>query len=215
MAFREKFLFSKLLFGLFAVSLVWTASQFIVPYTLPAGRAVGLDGTANAVDNAEVYDSFWFYPRIIYLIGDAQCHQIATRSLFLNGNQMPMDARMTSIYAFANVGLLSAMFAVPSTSVAQGIINTLPNRWRAWGRAHLGPSKFAALIVLLGILPVAVDGFYQLFQQWTHYESTNLTRVLTGIPTGWVSGVLVGVIATSIRQVDLEMAALRARAREA
>jgi uncharacterized membrane protein len=134
---------------------------------------------------------------------------MAARTIVLNGNQMPMDARMTSIYAFANFGLLSAMFAAPSTSIGQGVVNALPKRLAAWGRRHLGPVLFAAIVVTLGILPVAVDGFVQLL---TPYESTNVTRVLTGIPTGWVGGLLVGVMLTSIRQVGIESAALRARA---
>ena len=133
---------------------------------------------------------------------------MASRTITLNGNQMPMDARMTSIYAFANFGLLSAMFAAPSTSIAQGIVNALPKRLAAWGRRHLGPGVLAAIVVALGILPVAVDGFVQLL---TPYESTNATRVLTGIPTGWTGGLLVGVMMTSIRQVGVESAALRSR----
>ncbi len=220
MAFREKLFFSKLLFGVFVLSIVWTVSNFVVPYTLPANTipepALGepgmLDGSANIVDNGEVYDTLWLYPRITYYVGDAQCHQLARRSMFLNGNQMPMDARMESIYVFANFGLLSAMLATPSTSIPQGIVNVLPKSVQAWGRRHLGPTVFAALIVFLGILPVAVDGFVQLL---TPYESTNVTRILTGIPTGWVSGVLVGIMITSIRQVDIETASLRARPREA
>ncbi|MBI4416963.1 MAG: DUF2085 domain-containing protein [Euryarchaeota archaeon] len=220
MAFRENLFFSKLLFGVFVLSIVWTVSNFVVPYTLPAntipppapGDPGALDGSANIVDNGGVYDSFWLYPRIVYYVGDAQCHQLASRSLFLNGNQMPMDARMESIYVFANFGLLTAMFATPSTSIVQGVVNVLPKSVQAWGRRHLGPVVFAALFVFLGILPVAVDGFVQLL---TPYESTNVTRILTGVPTGWVSGILVGIMITSIRQVDVETAALRARPREA
>jgi uncharacterized membrane protein len=145
-------------------------------------------------------------------VGDAQCHQIAARTILLNGNQMPMDARMTSIYLFANVGLLSAILAAPSTSIAQGIVNAMPRRLQACGRAHIGPTAFAGLIMFLGILPVAVDGFAQLLFP---YESTNLKRVLTGIPTGWAAGLLVGVMIKSIHQVDIEVAALRTKAGEA
>lgn len=209
---RERMFFSKLLFATLLLSVVYTVSNFAAPYAIPPGRAAILDGSANAIDNGARYDAYPVYPRIVYYIGDAQCHQLSYRTIWLNGNQMPMDARMTSIYLFASVGLLTAMFATPSTSVAQGIVNAMPKRLRAWGRKYLGPSLFASAIITLGILPVAVDGFAQLL---TPYESTNGMRVLTGIPTGWAAGLLVGVMMTSIRQVDLETAELRARARVA
>ncbi|HEV8595921.1 MAG TPA: DUF2085 domain-containing protein [Thermoplasmata archaeon] len=209
---RGPMFFSRLLFGTLLLSLAYTVSNVAVPYSVSPGSAAYLDGSANAIDNAGVYAAFPAYSKMIYLVGDAQCHQLSYRSIWLNGNQMPMDARMTSIYTFANFGLIAAMFAAPSTSVAQGLVNAMPRRLQEWGRKHLGPTLFAGLIVFLGIFPVGVDGFTQLL---TSYESTNVTRVLTGIPTGFVAGLLVGVIMTSIRQVDLEVSALRSRARVA
>jgi uncharacterized membrane protein len=211
---RERFRFSRVLLGLLVLSLAYTASNFVVPYMIPPGTAVELDGAANLVDNGGLYNTMWIYPQVVYYVGDAQCHQMAARTLMLNGNQMPMDARMTSIYLFANFGLLSAILAAPSTSIAQGMVNALPRRMQDWVRRHLGPMVFAGLLVVLGLLPVAVDGFWQLFSNGA-YESTNFKRYLTGIPAGWVAGLLVGVMMKSIRQVDVETAALHARAREA
>ena len=208
---RDRFLFSRVLLGLFVLSLVYTVSNFAVPYTIPPGAAANLDGAANIVDNGNVYNTMWTYPQVIYYIGDAQCHQMAARTLWLNGNQMPMDARMTSIYLFANFGLLGAILAAPSTSIAQGMVNAIPRRMQDWVRRHVGPTAFAAALVILGLMPVAVDGFWQLLSNGA-YESTNLKRYLTGIPAGWVAGLLVGVMVKSIRQVDVETAALRARA---
>jgi len=45
--------------------------------------------------------------------------------------------------------------------------------------------------MLFGLVPIAVDGLGQLFGLW---ESTNLIRVLTGLPAGFVCGLAVGVI---------------------
>jgi len=208
---RDRFLFSRVLLGLFVLSLAYTVSNFAVPYTIPPGAAANLDGAANIVDNGNVYNTMWTYPQVIYYIGDAQCHQMAARTLWLNGNQMPMDARMTSIYLFANFGLLGAILAAPSTSIAQGMVNAIPRRVQDWVRRHVGPTAFAAALVILGLMPVAVDGFWQLLSNGA-YESTNLKRYLTGIPAGWVAGLLVGVMVKSIRQVDVETAALMARA---
>lgn len=209
---RERFLFSKVLIVLLVLSIVYTASNFLAPYTIAPGTAVELDGLANRIDNGDVYGTMWAYPQVVYYVGDAQCHQLSHRTIWMNGNQMPMDARMTSIYLFANFGLLSAILAAPSTSIAQGVVNALPKGLQDWGRRHMGPTFFAGLIVVLGLLPVAADGFAQLLLP---YESTNEKRVLTGIATGWVSGLLVGVMVKSIRQVDIEMKALRVKAREA
>ena len=208
---RDRLRFSKVLRGLFVLSLVYTASNFLAPYAIAPGTAVNLDGRANVVDNGPVYNTMWVYPQVLYYVGDAQCHQIATRTLWLNGNQMPMDVRMTSIYLFANFGLLSAILAAPSTSIAQGMVNALPRRMQDWVRRRVGPTALAAGLVVVGLLPVAVDGFSQLFSGGA-YESTNLKRYLTGIPAGWVAGLLVGVMVKSIRQVDIDTAALRARA---
>jgi len=200
--------FSKALFGLLLLSVAYSASNVLAPYALASGTAVNLDGAANRVDNGALYNTFWVYPEVIYYVGDAQCHQIAQRTIILNGNEMPMDARMSSIYLWANLGLISAIFGAPSTSIAQGITNALPRRVQPWFRRHLGPNGTAFFVVALGLLPVALDGFLQLL---TPYESTNIKRFLTGIPAGWVLGLLVGVMITSIRQVDLETRELRAR----
>ena len=204
--------FSRALFGALLLSVAWTVSNVVAPYTIPPESFAYTVGSANAVDHWNLYSGpeFNWFARVVYVIGDAQCHQLWYRSIWLNGNQMPMDARMESIYLFASVGLITAMFARPSTSVAQGIVNALPRRLQAWGRKHLGPNLLAGLVIGLGILPVAVDGSAQLV---TAYESTNVTRLLTGIPCGWAAGLLVGTLLTSIRQIDLETKELRARAR--
>jgi hypothetical protein len=120
---------------------------------------------------------------------------------------MPLDARMTSIYLFMNLGLLSAALIAPASTLSQGILNVLPSRPRAWVRDHLRVDIGAFLIILATLLPVAVDGFTQLFG-WR--ESTNELRVLTGVFTGWGSGLLLGVMFTSLKQFELEIRAFRA-----
>lgn len=203
-AVLRKMVWSKLLFGFFVISVAWSISLFIAPLTIAPGTAVGLDGWANRVDNADVYTSFPLYARIIYTLGDAQCHQMAARTIWLNGNQMPIDARMTSIYVFVNLGLLSAMFSRPYQNVSVAIANLFPKRFREFMLRRVSYDAFAILMLLVFVAPVAVDGFTQLFSDFTGYESDNLRRVLTGIPAGWISGALIGVMMMSIKQVDLE-----------
>ena len=52
------------------------------------------------------------------------------------------------------------------------------------------------LVMLIGLLPILVDGGGQLFGFW---ESTNLIRVVTGASAGILSGITVGVIIDEVK----------------
>src|SRR5207244_11312094 len=103
------------------------------------------------------------YPRITYTIGDAQCHQLFYRSFWLNGNQMPIDERMTSMYVFANLGVVAAMFARPSTSTGQVMLDALPAFLRR-RLAKLGTERAGVARVLLGLIAMGIDGLTQLLR---------------------------------------------------
>lgn len=198
---------SRALAATFVVSMVWTLSLFLAPYTLePGSLALSYEGGANTLDNAASYAELNPFAQAVYYLSDIQCHQLPYRSMFLNGNQMPMDARMTSIYFFLNLGLLTAAVIAPASTLSQGIVNVLPARARRWVGDHFRVDLAAFLIILGSLLPVAVDGFTQLFGL---RESTNVLRVLTGAFTGWGSGLLVGVMLTSMKQLELEFRASR------
>src|SRR5438093_7229332 len=100
---RPRVFFSKALLAVLLFSVAYSVSNVLAPFALAPGTAVHLDGAANRVDNGALYTTFWVYPEVVYYVGDAQCHQIAHRTIFLNGNEMPMDARMSSIYFWANL----------------------------------------------------------------------------------------------------------------
>lgn len=198
---------SRPLFGLLSLNLLWCASFFIAPFTIAPGSFALQVGRANVIDHESIWETFSIYPRLVYTFGDFQCHQLWYRSLWLNGNQMPMCARMTSMYIFANFGLVAAAFATPSASTGSVMLSAMP----AWIRTRLervGPTRAGALIVLVGLLPVAIDGFTQLL---TPYESTNVMRILTGAPGGFVGGLLVGAMFMSMKQLSVEIQAMRAR----
>src|SRR6266566_6390344 len=199
--FWARLTWSKALFGLLVINVAWTASLFICPYLVPSGSFANQVGGANVIDHENIWATFPIYPRIIYTIGDAQCHQIYYRTFTLNGNEMPIDERMTSMYAFANLGLVAAIFARPSTSTGQVMLNALPEflRRRLW---KFGPDRAGALVLALGLIPMAIDGFTQLSGR---YESTPIARVLTGGLAGFVGGLLVGAMLVTIRQFSLEM----------
>jgi uncharacterized membrane protein len=198
------------MFAVLVLNVAWTASLFLCPYMVPPGSFAGQQvGSANVIDHENIWATFPIYPRIIYTIGDAQCHQLYFRSFMLNGNQMPIDQRMTAMYVFANLGVLATMFAVPSTSTGQVMLNALPEFVRR-RLSRLGTERAGALVVVLGLIPMAIDGFTQLFQVGG-YESTATARVLTGGLAGFVGGLLIGAMLVTIRQFSIEMQRLYAR----
>ena len=216
----QRLVWSKPLFILLLLNLFWCASFFIVPAILAPGTfawpysqyplvAYHLGG-ANQLNYEAIWQTMWIYPRAVYTFGDIQCHQLWYRSLYINGNQMPMCARMTSMYLFANFGLVAAAIADPSTSAGRVMVNAMP-AWLQRRLARFNPDRAGALIVLVGLLPIAIDGFYQLFSDVTHYESTNVMRILTGAPGGFVGGLLVGAMLISIRQFQADIARMRAQ----
>lgn len=199
---------SKGLFALLLLNLVWTASLFIGPYTVPPGSFANAEGGANLVDHADIWAGFPLPARIIYTVGDAQCHQLYYRSFWLNGNQMPIDQRMTAMYVFANLGLIAAVFARPSTVTGTVMANALPEFLRS-RLSRTSPERVTILLLGVGLVPMAIDGFTQLFRV-ANYESTPLARVLTGGLSGFVGGLFVGAMLVTIRQFSLEMESLQA-----
>jgi uncharacterized membrane protein len=200
---------SRALFALLVVNLVWTASLFLCPFLVPPGSFANTVGGANLVDHESTWETFPLYARVVYTIGDAQCHQIWYRSFSLNGNQLPIDQRMTSMYVFASLGLLAAAFARPSTSTGAVMVSALPEFLRR-RLARLGPDRAATVLLAIGLAPMAIDGFTQLFKVG-NYESTPLARVLTGGLAGFVGGLLVGAMLMTIRQFSVEMESMYAR----
>ena len=207
-ALWAKMIWCRPVFGLFVVALVWTAAIFLAPMTLPPGTFAMTTGRANVVDHWDIWmrpEVNWF-ARVVYVLGDAECHQLWYRSFWINGNQMPVDARDTSLFLFGTFGLFWAMMTPASAFVGRGIANAFPPRVRRWAE-RIGPTGFSLLVVALGVLPVALDGFTQLL---TPYESTNGMRVATGVPGGLVVGLVVGMMIKAVRLVSLHARALRA-----
>jgi hypothetical protein len=66
-------------------------------------------------------------------------------------------------------------------------VSVLPEGFSRWGLKHMPPWVFAFLIWGLFLLPIGVDGFYQLL---TPYESTNPVRLVTG----FFGGIALGVV---------------------
>jgi uncharacterized membrane protein len=102
-------------------------------------------------------------PKAIYSIGDVECHQIASRSLFLNDNEMPFCARDLGLF----IGLAAGLGFV------------------TFYRYKINP-----ILALVGLVPMGIDGGLQLV---TEYESNNALRLVTGIIAGFAMILLIAL----------------------
>ena len=152
---------------IFTIWLLWV---LIAPYTLAPGSVEDLSGKVGTIDNADQIAEMNPFAAAIYWLGDSNCHQMSSRSYYLNGNEMPFCARDLGLF----VGLVLGMVLV------------LVLKFRV-----------PLLVVVLGFVPMALDGGIQLL---TDYESTNLVRLLTGTLAGVSVAFLIHLIALNIRE---------------
>ncbi len=117
-----------------------------------------------------------FWNKLI-AVGSAVCHQDSTHSFLVYGRQMPLCARCTGMYLGA---LLSLVF-----HFRQGKLGSLPPR---------------KVLIPLGLLFLvfALDGLNSsaasLGLGWKLYETTNLSRLITGTGAGIVIGAVLAPI---------------------
>lgn len=146
----------------FSALLAWV---LIAPFTLPPGSVTDLSGRVLVIDNGAQISRMNPFAAAIYYLGDSQCHQLASRSYFLNGNQLPFCARDLGIFIGLVAGMAIALLA------------------------RVRPKIY---LIVLGFVPMAVDGGLQLF---TAYESSNPLRLLTGILAGISASLLIHAFA--------------------
>lgn len=185
---------------LFVLSVIWSSSLFLAPLSVENGIIhLSDNGKANSVDYSETWNTLPLYPRIIYYIGDFNCHQMNSRSYFINNNQMPVCSRDVGIFIGMSVGFLTAFFTDTSSGVCKAIISIFPKRMRSKILRRINPRILAAIIISVFILPMIIDGFFQLT---TSYESTNPVRTVTGFFFGWILALFLGsFIASSIEEI--------------
>lgn len=151
----------------FAILFLWLLGNFISPFLIPSGTLnLGNEGLVG-LDHAEIItqvdnDLARFY----YKMGDANCHQRASRSLFLNDNQMPFCSRCTAIFLGLVVGVGIAIFLELELNI---------------------------LWIIIGLVPIGIDGGLQLASK---YESSNPVRFSTGLLAGIVTGIAICFIIT-------------------
>jgi uncharacterized membrane protein len=177
------------------ISMFWTLSMFLAPLTVAPGTVVGLDGGSNAYDFGHIWDKMNPYAKAVYAFGDTQCHQMSSRSYYINGNQMPMCSRCVALFLFANLGIATAMLLKPQYNLSDTVMDGFPKKFRNWVRKKNLQVLIWFLIILFAIMPTLVDGILQIA---TTYESTNLKRVIFSISTGWVAGFAVALMFNNI-----------------
>ncbi|MCK4444953.1 MAG: DUF2085 domain-containing protein [Thermoplasmata archaeon] len=187
---------SKVLWVLLFISFLWTLAIFIVPFTIAPGTVTDLEGNANRIDFSDLWNSMPPHASIVYYLGDAECHQISSRTIYLNENQMPVCARDTSIFLFITIGLFAGMLTKRNYYVTEGLLSVFPRRVQDAVKRTIGAMWFAVVFVVLCLIPVGLDGGIQLI---TDYESGNLSRFLTGIPAGFIAGLLIAILVKSVK----------------
>lgn len=144
----------------FIFCAVWLSLVVSAPYLVRHNTLLDLSGSVTVRDNTDQFRQLSPLPKAIYSIGDVECHQIASRSFFLNGNEMPFCSRDLGLF----IGL-AAGFGIA-----------------AFFRYRLNP-----FLALAGLVPMGIDGGLQLV---TSYESNNPLRVTTGIIAGLALAIL-------------------------
>jgi uncharacterized membrane protein len=107
------------------------------------------------------------------------CHQLPERSLFLYGEQLPVCARDTAVYA-----------ALLATTLIYPLVRALPTREI--------PSKWYLVVFLF---PIALDGGTQLIGL---RESTNMLRIITGAIAGSIVPFYLIPLMMASTSIDIE-----------
>lgn len=161
---KEKFS-KKITIIFFIIFLTWSILQILSPIMTNTGSVGDLSGYVGVNDNDEKnIDPPW---SSVYNCGDVLCHQKHDRSFIINNNQMPFCARCTAIFFGITIGIFIMIFI------------------------RLELDSKIMIIMVLSLIPIGIDGFGQLIGLW---ESSNLSRVITGLLIGIVSGIAIGII---------------------
>lgn len=166
---RFRFRFTPWVLVPFALSFAWVLCLFLAPYSVPANSLdLGNEGVVGGHEHDAAFANMNGFAGFVYASGDFNCHQKASRSLFLNGNQMPYCARDFGIFLGIAMGLLFFTFIAV---------------------------RIAWWWLLLGLVPIGIDGSLQLV---TSYESNNPLRVATGLIAGFVTAYAIAFLTSEI-----------------
>jgi len=163
---------SKVIFLMFFLFFIFVLLQVLSPIFLPSDTYTDLSGVVGVSNNEEAIETMPFPFNFVYNSGDKLCHQKSERSCFINGNQMPFCSRCTAIWVGLAVGLFMMLFY------------------------KIELSERFIFLIFLSLVPIGVDGVGQLIGFW---ESSNLSRVITGLIIGVPVGFALRIIADEIK----------------
>lgn len=161
---------SPVLFTAFLICAVWAALVITAPLMVPSHTLTDLSGSVGIHDNDLKFQGLSPLPHALYWIGDGECHQIASRSFFLNGNEMPFCSRDVGLFLGLAAGFMFVSF-----------------------RKY----KIKPVLALIGLVPLGLDGGIQLV---TSYESNNPLRLATGILAGLAFSLLLALFVFTIQE---------------
>ena len=104
---------------------------------------------------------------------------------------MPMCAREVGIFIGVTLGVLTIFTSEVSLSFTNTFLSIFPIKLRKFYKKRVNNYAILLLLVLFCCIPLIFDGTIQLF---TGYESTNLKRLITGMPVGWLGGYIFGYV---------------------
>ena len=77
----------------FAISAILSVLMFFVPFVSANGTFVDLDGAPGVMDHGDLWSKQDPFTMILYGLGDMVCHQQMSRTIILNGSEMPICIR--------------------------------------------------------------------------------------------------------------------------
>jgi len=185
---------------------------FISPLMLAEGSVPELSGRANAIDymdegswgnnehsenaklghNQSAHGGSFSWSELnpvfgfVYAFGDLNCHQKHDRSWTINENQMPVCTRDIGIFmGFFMGSLFFRLRGFNRWTVRDTFLSVFDDDSIKSVYLEDRRMRLMVLLIILGIAPMAFDGFTQLL---TNYESNNGMRVLTGFLAGFMIG---------------------------
>jgi len=182
-------------FILTLITGIWLLLLVLAPLTLPPNSLyLGDSGGANRMDFTDVWSGMPPFQRVIYTIGDFNCHQMSSRSFFINGNQLPFCSRDIGVFSGFVIGSVLTSLLGYLPSLYESLFNPFPKGLR---RIVLkNPRIWAALMGLLFMAPLVLDGTIQML---TTYESNNTMRFITGLFAGTAVMIYTGAFIISAK----------------
>ena len=182
-------------FILTLITGVWLLLLVLAPLSLPPNSLyLGDSGGANRMDFTDVWKDLPPFQRVIYTIGDFNCHQMSSRSFFINGNQLPFCSRDIGVFSGLFVGSILSSFLGYHPNIYESLFYPFPERFR--GVVRKRPRVWASIFALIFLSPLILDGTIQML---TPYESNNTVRFITGISAGFALMIYTGAFIISAK----------------